>query len=208
MSTSRAAYPSTGRVPESPWRSLFIRLSDGAGAEYVAMTGELSILDWCGRSAVFGQDRGRREAGANSGSHPEGQLAGNIPTAEEIQVVPVERLEDVLRFTLVGGLDESIAPGRSSVRGDRHCLPVCSVTVALQDNLHGSPPLLDFADRDSYNEVQLCRERDRGWRHGGRGAFGARDQGRLSAVAASGAACVPWHGSALRRRAAEVGART
>ncbi|MBF8378767.1 ATP-dependent protease LonB [Alicyclobacillus mali] len=72
----------------------------------VAMTGELSILGLVRPvGGVTAKMAAAAEAGAKVVLIPKGNWQESFRHREDIQVVPVERLEDVLRLSLVGGLN-------------------------------------------------------------------------------------------------------
>ncbi|MDI9259846.1 ATP-dependent protease LonB [Alicyclobacillus sendaiensis] len=73
----------------------------------VAMTGELSILGLVRPvGGVTAKIAAAAEAGAKVVLIPKANWQESFRHRADIQVVPVERLEDVLRLSLVGGLDD------------------------------------------------------------------------------------------------------
>lgn len=83
----------------------------------IAMTGELSIRGLVRPvGGVPAKIEAAREAGATVVLIPKDNWQETFQQLSEIKVVPVDRLEDVLRFTLVGGMDESFEPFGTVIR--------------------------------------------------------------------------------------------
>lgn len=77
----------------------------------IAMTGELSIRGLVRPvGGVPAKIEAAKEAGATVVLIPKENWQETFRHESGIKVVPVERLEDVLRFALVGGMDESFEP--------------------------------------------------------------------------------------------------